>query len=182
MLLVKSILGLFMRDVIEDSVKSVAKREAVAQLAESVREEFLRTVAEGYTKELTYNIGQYVKSVEAMSVVVSSDNTGERLYNALQSSLKTLEIELERQGPDSPVIKYLQERYGEREDIATTASMVGLKQRPVYAMLSDYSESAQADQPWLNRVLAESPEIGEILAEEASRIFDRIFSASPEVS
>lgn len=183
MLLVKSILGLFMRDVIEDSARSIAKREAVAQLAESVRAEFLRTVAESYTREVTHNIGQYIKSVEAMSVVVSSDNTGERLYAALQSSLKTLEVELERQGPDSPVIKYLQERYGEREEIGTSASsVIGRKSQPVYAMLSDYSESSQADQPWLNRVLAESPEIGEILAAEASRIFDRIFSASPEVT
>lgn len=183
MLLVKSILGMFMRDVIEDSVKSVAKREAVAQLAESVRAEFLRTVAEGYTKEVTHNIGQYVKSVEAMSVVVSSDNTGERLYASLQSSLKTLEVELERQGPDSPVIKYLQDKYGGREETGTSAaSIVGRKSQPVYAMVSGYSDTDQSDRPWLNRVLAESPEIGEILAEEASRIFDRLFSASPEIS
>jgi len=178
MLLIKSILGMFMRDVIEDSVRSVAKREAVAQLSESVRVEFLRTVAEGYTREITHNIGQYVRSVEAISVVVSSDNTGERLYTALQSSLKNLEVELERQGPDSPVIKYLQERYGGRD----TASVVGLQQRPVYSMLSGYSESAQSDQPWLNRVLKDSPEIGEILATEASRIFDRLFSASPDIA
>ncbi len=92
MLLIKSILGMFMRDVIEDSIRGVVKREAVAQLSESVRAEFLRTVAEGYTREVTHNIGQYVRSVEAMSVVVSSDNTGERLYTALQSSLKKLEV------------------------------------------------------------------------------------------
>lgn len=178
MLLIKSILGMFMRDVIEDSIRSVAKREAVAQLSESVRVEFLRTVAEGYTREVTHNIGQYVRSVEAMSVVVSSDNTGERLYTALQSSLKSLEVELERQGPDSPIIKYLQEKYGGRD----TASVVGLQQRPVYSMLSGYSESAQSDQPWLNRAMADSPEIGEILATEASRIFDRLFSDSTKIS
>lgn len=178
MLLIKSILGMFMRDVIEDSVRSVAKREAVAQLSESVRVEFLRTVAEGYSREVTHNIGQYVRSVEAISVVVSSDNTGERLYNALQSSLKTLEVELERQGPDSAVVQYLQEKYGGRD----TSSVVGLQQLPVYAMLSGYSESDQADQPWLNRAMADSPEIGEILATEASRIFERLFSASPDIS
>ena len=182
MLLLKSILGMFMRDVIEDSVRSVAKREAVAQLSESVRVEFLRTVAEGYTREVTNNIGQYVRSVEAMSVVVSSDNTGERLYTALQSSLKNLEVELERQGPDSPVIKYLQEKYGGRDDRANAYSVVGLQQRPVYSMLSGYSESSQSDQPWLNRAMEDSPEIGEILATEASRIFDQLFSDSTKIS
>lgn len=182
MLLIKSILGMFMRDVIEDSVRSVSKREAVAQLAESVRVEFLRTVAEGYTREVTHNIGQYVRSVEAMSVVVSSDNTGERLYTALQSSLKNLEVELERQGPDSAVVQYLQEKYGGRDDRANAYSLVGLQQLPVYSMLSGYSESDQYDQPWLNRVLADSPEVGEILATEASKIFDRLFSDSTKIS
>ena len=182
MLLIKSILGLFMRDVIEDSIRGVVKREAVAQLSESVRAEFLRTVAEGYTREVTHNIGQYVRSVEAMSVVVSSDNTGERLYTALQSSLKNLEVELERQGPDSAVVQYLQEKYGGRDDRANAYSVVGLQQRPVYSMLSGYSESDQSDQPWLNRALANSPEIGEILATEASRIFDRLFSDSTKIS
>jgi hypothetical protein len=114
--------------------------------------------------------------------VVSSDNTGERLYTALQSSLKKLEVELERQGPDSAVVKYLQEKYGVRDDRANAYSVVGLQQRPVYSMLSGYSESAQSDQPWLNRALADSPEIGEVLATEASRIFDRLFSSSTEVA
>jgi len=175
-MIIKSLLGLFIRDVIEDSAKQIAKREAVSQIAESVREEFLRTVAEGYSRELTHNISQYVRSIEAATVEIDSGNYGEQLFDSLQSSLKSLEVELERQGPDSPVIRYLQSRYGGQSE-----SLVGRKPMPVYATVPGYAKSRDLNRPWLNRVQSDSPEINEILATEASRIFDRIFR-SPEIS
>jgi hypothetical protein len=174
-MIINSLLGLFIRDVIEDSAKQIAKREAVSQIAESVRAEFLRTVAEGYSRELTHNISQYVRSIEAATVEVDSDNYGERLFDSLQSSLKTLEVELERQGPDSPVVRYLQSRYGGQSE-----SLVGRRPMPVYATVPGYTKTRDLDRPWLNRAQSDSPEINEILATEASRIFDRIFR-SPEV-
>ena len=176
MLPLKAVLGLFIRDIIEDSAKQIVKREAVSQIAESVRAEFLRTVAEGYSREITHNISQYVKSIEAATVEIDSENYGERLFNSLQSSLKTLEVELERQGPDSPVLRYLQERYGGQSE-----SLVGRKPVPVYATVSGYTNARDPYRPWLNRAQTDFPEINEILATEASRIFDRIFR-SPDVS
>jgi len=175
-MIIKSLLGLFIRDIIEDSAKQIAKREAVSQIAESVRAEFLRTVAEGYSRELTHNISQYVKSIEAATVEIDSGNYGEQLFDSLQSSLKSLEVELERQGPDSPVIRYLQSRYGGQSE-----SLVGRKPMQVYATVSGYTKARDPNRPWLNRAQSDSPEINEILATEASRIFDRIFR-SPEIS
>jgi glycerate-2-kinase len=175
-MIIKSLLGLFIRDIIEDSAKQIAKREAVSQIAESVRAEFLRTVAEGYSRELTHNISQYVKSIEAATVEIDSENYGEQLFDSLQSSLKSLEVELERQGPDSPVIRYLQSRYGGQSE-----SLVGRKPMQVYATVSGYTKARDPNRPWLNRAQSDSPEINEILAIEASRIFDRIFR-SPEIS
>jgi hypothetical protein len=175
-MIIKSLLGLFIRDIIEDSAKQIAKREAVSQIAESVRAEFLRTVAEGYSRELTHNISQYVKSIEAATVEIDSGNYGEQLFDSLQSSLKSLEVELERQGPDSPVIRYLQSRYGGQSE-----SLVGRKPMQVYATVSGYTKARDPNRPWLNRAQSDSPEINEILAIEASRIFDRIFR-SPEIS
>lgn len=174
-MLIKSLLGLFVRDIIEDSAKQIVKREAVSQVAESVRAEFLRTVAEGYSREITHNISQYIRSIEAAQVEIDSGNYGERLFDSLQSSLKSLEIELERQGPDSPVVRYLQERYGGQSE-----SLVGRKPVPVYATVSGYTRVRDPYRPWLNRAQTDFPEINEILAAEASRIFDRIFR-SPEI-
>lgn len=176
MLPLKAVLGLFVRDIIEDSAKQIVKREAVSQIAESVRAEFLRTVAEGYSREITHNISQYVKSIEAATVEIDSGNYGEQLFDSLQSSLKSLEVELERQSPDSPVIRYLQSRYGGQSE-----SLVGRRPMQVYATVSGYTKARDPNRPWLNRAQSDSPEINEILAIEASRIFDRIFR-SPEIS
>lgn len=166
-----------MKDVIEESARSIIKKEAVNQLSDSVRVEFLRAVAEGYTKELSHNISQYVKSLEAASVEISSENYGEKLMTSLQRSVKTLEHELEKQGPDSPVIVYLKEKYKEGQ----TTSLIGRKSSKVYETIPGFSFSAWRDQPWLNRIISDSPEIGEILAKEASRLFDELF-VPPEVS
>ena len=175
-MVIKSLLGLFIKDIITDSAKQIVKREAVSQVAESVRAEFLRTVAEGYSRELTHNISQYVRSIEAAQIEVDSGNYGEKLFDSLQSSLKSLETELERQGPDSPVVRYLQSRYGNRSE-----SLVGRKPMPVYTTVSGYTKARDLNRPWLNRIQSDYPEINEILAAEASRIFDRIFR-SPEIS
>jgi len=171
--LLRPLLALFLRDVIDDSAKQILKRETVSQVAESIRKEFLRTVAEGYAREVTYNISQYVRSVEAISVEVDSEGYGEKLYTAFQKSLKDLEAELEQQGPDSPVVRYLQEKYGKREE-----SVVGRKPQPIYTM---YTRSADSERPWLSPALRDDPTISEILADEAARLFDRIFTP-PEVS
>ena len=172
--LLRPLLALFLRDVIDDSAKQILKREAVSQVADSVRQEFLRTVAEGYAREVTHNISQYVRSVEAISVEIDSGRYGEKLYTAFQKSLKDLEVELEQQGPDSPVVKYLEEKYGRQEE-----SVVGRKPQPVYAM---FTKSADTERPWLSssELRTEEAKISEILADEAARLFDLVF-APPEI-
>jgi hypothetical protein len=171
--LLRPLLALFLRDVIDDSAEQILKREAVSQVAESIRQEFLRTVAEGYAREVTYNISQYVRSVEVVSVEIDSGGYGEKLYTAFQKSLKDLEAELEQQGPDSPVVKYLEEKYGKREE-----SVVGRKPQPVYTM---FAKPVDTERPWLSPALRDDPAIANILADEAARLFDRIFTP-PEVS
>lgn len=166
----KPLLELFIKDVINESIKTTLKAQAVAQLAESTRAKFLQTVAEGYTKEVAHNISQYVRSVEAATVTITSDGQGERLFLALQSALKSLEIELEQQGPDSPILKYLKKKYGESRE-----PFVGRNPMPVYATVRGFSQTDNIDQPWLNRVVEGSPEINEMLSSEASKLFDRLF-------
>jgi hypothetical protein len=170
MIIIKPLLGLFVKNIVEESQKKILKSESVLQLGEGVRKEFLRTVAEGFTREVAHNLSQYVKSVGEMSVsIAAAGNDGERLFTALQTALKQLEVELEEQGPDSPVIAYLTRKYGERSDQA----LVGRPTRSVADMLGD--KDAFADRPWLNRTLA-SPDATEFLSAEASRIFERLLA------
>lgn len=173
-MLIRPLLSLFIKDVIQDSARNIMKREAVSQVAESARVEFLRAVTEAYTREVTHNISQYVRSVGAVTVEISSDNQGEKLFSALQSSLRALEIELEQQGPDSPVIRYLRRRYAEDRSVMYT----GRETKPVYTMVSGYRDTPDPDQPWLNRIARSDTQIGDILANEAARLFGELFPPS----
>lgn len=170
MLFLRPLLGLFIKDVVEDSAKKMAANQIRARASEAIRVEFLRVVAEGYTKELTYNLSQYVKSIGESSALIDSNNSGEKLFTSFQLALKKLESELEEQGEDSPVIKYLKEKYTPK-----SSSLIGLPTQPVYMMVKGVEESNWSDQPWLNRILNTSPEIGDILADEALRIFETLF-------
>lgn len=169
MSLIKPLLGVLIKDIVEESQKRILKTQSVLQIGEGARREFLRAVAEGYTREVAHNLGQYIRSVGAMTVdIESAGNDGERLFRAIQASLRALEVELEDQGPDSPIVAYLTQKYGEQ-----SGSVVGRPTRSVADMLGD--RNAFADRPWLNRTL-QSPEASEILSEEASKVFERLLS------
>lgn len=169
--MIQNILGLFIKEVVEESIKTTIKSAAVKQIGEAARVELLRAVAEGFTKEISHNLSGYVKSLGAISVNISSDNSGEKLFFSLQSALKTLEVELEKQGEGSPVINYLQSRYGKSSE-----SFVG---RPVQSIYSLYSSrSVDHLRPWLNRVETAPPNVGEFLAQEASHLLDELLSSN----
>lgn len=114
--MIKSLLGLFMRDVVVDAQRRVAQNESTNQLREAVRQEFLRHVTEGFSREVAHNISQYVRSVGAVEVEIGpSEGEGDRLFSALQNALVALEVELEQMGPGSPVSQYLVRKYGSEE-------------------------------------------------------------------
>ena len=169
--MIKTILELFIKEVVEESIKNAVKVQALKQLGESTRVEFLKIVAEGFTKEVSHNLSGYAKSLGAINVEVSSDNSGERLFLSLQSALKSLEVELEKQGEGSPIVNYLRSRYGEKRE-----SLVGRPVRPIYSLYTP--KSVDPTRPWLNRTETASPNIGEFLAQEASRLLENLLSSN----
>lgn len=170
--LLMPLLAMFARDLISDVAKQAVKQQVTMDMSDSVRVQFLNLVANSYTEEIAHNISQYVKSIEAVSVEISSGNGGEKLFGKLQKTLGDLSSELEQQGPDSPVIQYLQERYGNK-----SSSVVGRAATPIYTLVSGYSKVSDPSTPWLNRVVANDDKIGDILASEASRVFDKLFAS-----
>lgn len=169
--MLKSLLGLFVKDVVEGAGRDLIKREAVAQMSEGVRREFLRHVAEGFTREAEFNFSQYVRSVGQMGVEIESeDMEGEKLFLRIQSALQRLEVELEEQGPDSPVAQFLIRKYGGQ----SSALYVGLEATPIYSTLTRPADR-YSGMPWLNRV-ENDPSINDLIAEEASRILEKLLS------
>jgi hypothetical protein len=165
MLLLKPLIALFVTNLVQDSVKEIAKKEIDKTAAEAIRKEFLRTVAEGYTREVTHNISQYVQAWGNTSVIIETegDIDGERLFQALQSSLRYLETELESLGPDSPAVKYLRKRYGE----PSTQTYVGREPMSVASMIAGNDTRSE---PWLNRNI----EFNRIISLQAAELLDQL--------
>jgi hypothetical protein len=168
MLFLKPLLGLFFKDVVQDAAKKAVQNSLNELSKEQIRREFLRTVAEGYTREVEHNLSQYVRALGAASVTIEAegDLTGDRLFSALQSSLKTLEVEIEKQGENSPIVQYLKRRYGEEQDV-----YVGRESVSVASMFSP-GESRQ--QIWLNR--SGNIELPESISREVANLLDQILS------
>lgn len=176
MLILRSLLGMFVKDVIEETAKKSAKQALTNQVTGILRQNLLKAVYDGITRELQFNVSNYVRAVGESSITVSSENRGEELFYSLQASLRVLELELEKQGPNSPAAKYLLEKYGG----GRTSSLVGRTSQPVYMAIPgvNVDKRAWSNQPWLNRIMEDSPEVGEILAVEAARIFESLFPPS----
>jgi hypothetical protein len=165
MLALRPLIALFIKDLVQDSVKEVAKKEIDKTAVETIRKEFLRTVAEGYTKEVTHNLSQYVRSLGQASVTieVEGDLDGDRLFQSLQSSLRYLEVELENLGPESPVVKYLQRKYGG----GSPETLVGLEPISVASMIADGDARPE---PWLNR----DTEFNKLMSIQAAELLDQL--------
>lgn len=163
-MIVKPLLALLLRDIVQNSVKEVVKKEVNNQLKEQIRANFLRVVADGFTREISHNLSQYIKSLGAISATIENDGEGEKLFQTLQRSLKYLEQELSRQDNNSPIILYLRERYGQ-QDI-----LVGLASESVESMVSDEGMS----EVWLNRTL-EQTDVRADLSQIASELFEQLF-------
>lgn len=161
----KSLLGLFIKDVVQD-----AQRRTVSSNAQNaVRVEFLRHVTEGFTREISFNISQYVRSLGEMKAEIESENEGEQLFYKIQSALKSLEVELEELGPESPVAQYLIRKYGEAEQ-----SYVGRATMSVAAIIATGPPDPS---PWLNRAVESQP-VQDMISAEAARLLDRLLSQS----
>lgn len=165
MLALRPLIALFIKDLVQDSVKEVAKKQIDKTAVETIRKEFLRNVAEGYTREVTHNLSQYVRSLGAASITIEpeGDLDGERLFQSLQSSLKYLEVELENLGPESPVVKYLQKKYGE----PSTQTLVGLQPISIASMIAGNDTRPE---PWLNR----DTEFNELISVQAAEFLNQL--------
>jgi hypothetical protein len=166
MLFLKPLLGLFFKDVVQDAAKKAAENSINELAREQIRREFLRTVAEGFTREVDHNLSQYVRSLGAMSVTIEAteDMDGDRLFSALQSSLRVLETEIETLGPDSPIVRYLREKYTPDPDL-----FVG--RQPV-SMAEMIAGGDRRQQIWLNR--SGDIELPESISAEVARLLDSI--------
>jgi hypothetical protein len=147
-----SILSSAKKEVIE-----VAKSRLLEQSMEDARKAMLSHVAQKYTEEVEYNVSQYIRALSESNVEIEfKGKPGEALITRAESAIQELEIYIEKQNPDGPIIQYLQRRYKEEGVRIITGRLYGghyvnRKSQGIYEIMNKMGYAADVDKrkPWL---------------------------------
>lgn len=184
----KILAGLVVKQILQNSKNEVVKaaqNALIAQEMKRVRALMLQHVAQKYTEEVTYNIQQYIKTLEQVNIEISFEGKpGETLIRKAQAAFKELEVFLDKQNPDGPIIQYLQRRYDEEGVNIITGKLyaghyVSKRGQGIYEVANKMGYAADVDKrkPWLSSEKT-SQGIDEIVSEQAVKIFEQIFESS----
>lgn len=184
----KILAGLVVKQILQNSKNEVVKaaqNALIAQEMKRVRALMLQYVAQKYTEEVTYNIQQYIKTLEQVNIEISFEGKpGETLIRKAQAAFKELEVFLDKQNPDGPIIQYLQRRYDEEGVNIITGKLyaghyVSKRGQGIYEVANKMGYAADVDKrkPWLSSEKT-SQGIDEIVSEQAVKIFEQIFESS----
>ena len=169
-----------------DGARDTAKEEARRKILESqfpavkalLAEQLAQSYSE-YVKDLS--IG-YVEAVAAMELEASAaDGEGEKLVIIAENALRELEIFLEKQDQEGPIITYLKRRYEEEGVKQITGRLyaghlVGRQSEGVYKIYNRmaYAPLVDKNKPWLSSETT-AQGIGEVIAQKADEIFQQAF-------
>lgn len=169
-----------------DGARDTAKEEARKRILESqfpavkalLAEQLAQSYSE-YVKDLS--IG-YVEAIEAMELEVGTeDDEGQKLVIIAENALRELEIFLEKQDQEGPIITYLKRRYEEEGVKQITGRLyaghlVGRQSEGVYKIYNRmaYAPLVDKNKPWLSSETT-AQGIGEVIAQKADEIFQQAF-------
>ena len=181
----KALAAAIMGSVLQSAKKDIiqtAKSQLLEQSMRSAREAMLAHVAEQYSREVEYNLSQYVRALGEASVDVEfRGKPGEALISKAESAIKELEIYIEKQNPDGAVIQYLQKRYKEEGVRIITGRLygghyVGRKGQGTYEVANRMGYAANVDKrkPWLTGTKT-AQGLEDMMAKAAIEIFELTF-------
>jgi len=181
----KALAAAIMGSVLQSAKKDIiqtAKSQLLEQSMRSAREAMLAHVAEQYSREVEYNLSQYVRALGEASVDVEfRGKPGEALISKAESAIKELEIYIEKQNPDGAVIQYLQKRYKEEGVRIITGRLygghyVGRKGQGIYEVANRMGYAANVDKrkPWLTGDKT-TQGLEDMMAKAAIEIFELTF-------
>ena len=184
----KILAGLVVKQILQSSKSQVietAKASIVQNEMKRVRAMMLQHVAQKYTEEVAYNVKQYIKTLEQVSVEIEFEGKpGETLIKKAQEAFKELEVFLDSQDPDGPIIQFLKRRYNEEGVNIITGRLYGghyvqRKTQGIYAIANKMGYAADVDRrkPWLSSETT-AQGIDEIVSKQAVEIFENIFAES----
>lgn len=183
--LARMILGFALDDakevVTRETKKAIIRAEQRKQLR-AAKELIAEQVANAYTTQVKELAEGYIEAVQDATAELSFvEDEDKKLSLAAENALRKLEIYIEGQSPDGPVIKYLQERY-EEEGIRRISGKLYAshyilrKSQGIYSIYNRmaYAPLVDKNKPWLSSDKT-SQGIGDIIAEKAEQLFQEAF-------
>ena len=179
--LARVVLGIAL-DGARDTAKEEARRKILESQFPAVKALLAEQLAQSYSEYVKDLSVGYVEAVAAMEMEVSAnDDEGQKLVVIAENALRELEIFLEKQDQEGPIITYLKRRYEEEGVKQITGRLyaghlVGRQSEGVYKIYNRmaYAPLVDKNKPWLSSETT-AQGIGEVIAQKADEIFQQAF-------
>lgn len=180
------ILGSLLTSAFLSSTKQEVTKLARAQVSktfgEGIRKAVLSQITEQYTREVEYNISQYIRALEQSSVNIEYvGKPGEAFIQRAETAIEELEKYVDAQATSGPIIDFIKQRYGEEGIRIITGRLyaghyVNKKSQGTYEIMNKmgYASAVDARKPWLS-----SPKtaqgLADIISESGAELFNILF-------
>lgn len=179
--LARVVLGIAL-DGARDTAKEEARRKILESQFPAVKALLAEQLAQSYSEYVKDLSVGYVEAVAAMEMEVSAnDDEGQKLVVIAENALRELEIFLEKQDQEGPIITYLKRRYEEEGVKQITGRLyaghlVGRQSEGIYKIYNRmaYAPLVDKNKPWLSSETT-AQGIGEVIAQKADEIFQQAF-------
>jgi len=175
----------FLREALLDAknlIEKDAKKKVLQSAFPAVRDLLAEQLAESYSNYIKDLSTGYVQAVADMSLEASvKDEDSDKLVIIAENALKELEVFLEEQDQDGPIITYIKRRYEEEGVRKITGRLFAghyirkqsegafnIYNRMAYAPLVDKNK------PWLSGETT-AQGVSDIIADKANSIFEKAF-------
>lgn len=179
-------LSAFVLKMALDSAKEEIKEEAKKKILEAqfpaVKALIAEQVANSYTEYVKDLSLAYIESVASMEAEVGfEEGEQEKLVIIAENAIKELEVFLDKQSQDGPIISFIKRRYEEEGIRKITGNLyagnyIRKQSEGVYKIYNRmaYAPLVDKNKPWLSSDKT-SQGIGDIIAEKANEIFEKAF-------
>ena len=169
-------------DSAKEEIKEEAKRKILEAQFPAVKALIAEQVANSYTEYVKDLSLAYIESVASMEAEVGfEEGEQEKLVIIAENAIKELEVFLDKQSQDGPIISFIKRRYEEEGIRKITGNLyagnyIRKQSEGVYKIYNRmaYAPLVDKNKPWLSSDKT-SQGIGDIVAEKANEIFEKAF-------
>ena len=169
-------------DSAKEEIKKESKRKILEAQFPAVKALIAEQVANSYTEYVKNLSRAYIESVASMEAEVGFENKEqEKLVVIAENAIKELEVFLDKQSQDGPIISFIKRRYEEEGIRKITGNLyagnyIRKQSEGVYKIYNRmaYAPLVDKNKPWLSSERT-SQGIGDIVAEKANEIFEKAF-------